>query len=287
MASFQSGAAQPTAAAGDRAGGDLVVLHLYPHGNHAHVGSVIEVTEQEGGAGLPEFLDENRLVFSWSREGAPSGIYLFDVREQELRLIPGPSEGALEPRATPDGEGLSVLQLAEDGVRRHLYRYPLEGGDGTRLLPEVEDIYAYAWVGQDRLVYVVGTGEPSGLHFADLRTGEMRLVQDGVSPVLRRIPGEDAVSFVDRSDPERWSVRRLDGATGEVTTIADAPPGSDDHAWLSTATLLLAHRGDLYRFAAGSTGPWIPLVELGPYLPGPFRFTVAPSVLRLAVVVER
>jgi len=97
------------------------------------------------------------------------------------------------------------------------------------------------------------------------------------------------VSFVDRSDPENWRLRRLDPGTGEAETVAPLPTGAEEHAWMSDATVLMGHEGVLYRSTGDPEHPWHPILDLEEVV-GPFsRIAVSPNraVLRIAVVVER
>ncbi len=263
---------------------DLIVLDLYPHLDHAHVGSLLQVTRGDGVAGQPHFEDSQRVLFSWTK-GETSGVYVFDVMEEEVSLFIEAPRGAYSPKVIPGGGGISVLKVAEEGMGQHLYRFPREESQGIRLLPEVPDIESYAWAGE-RSIAFRRESQPSRLFLGDLETGEILHVQDHVGGNLQEVPGESAVSFVDRSDPEQWFVRRVDGTTGETTSLVDTPPGSEHHAWMSAQTLVMGYEGILYRFTAGQSTQWTPLVDLRAYVGDFAWFAVSPSGLRIALLVQ-
>jgi hypothetical protein len=265
---------------------DIVVFDVFPHGDHVHVGSVISITDRAGYDNQPFFIDEERLLFASIREGDQADVYRFDLFAEALEQVTSTPESEYSPRLTPDGEAISVVRVALDGVSQGLYRVPLDGGEAQDLLPDLDDIGYYAWAGPER-VALFRVGEPASLYLADLSTGEAHHIADHVGGSLQSIPGTESVSFVDQSDPERWLVRRLDGGTGEVETVVDTPPGSVEHAWMSSSTLIMGHEGALYRYSVGGAeGVWIPLVDLRSYI-GPFsRIAVSPSGLRIAVVTE-
>ncbi len=265
---------------------DIVVFDVYPHGDHVHVGSVVSVTDRGGYDNQPFFIDEERLFFSSTREGDQADVYRFDLFAEVLEQVTSTPESEYSPRLTPDGEAISVVRVDLDGATQGLYRIPLDGGDAQNLLPDLDDIAYYAWAGPDR-VALFRVGESSGLYLATLSTGELHHIADHVGRSLQSIPGTESVSFVDQSDPERWFVRRLHGETGEVETVVDTPPGSVEHAWMSSSTLIMGHEGALYRYSVGGVeGVWIPLVDLRRYV-GPFsRIAVSPSGLRIGVVTE-
>ena len=102
------------------------------------------------------------------------------------------------------------------------------GRQAERLLPELDDIGYYAWIDAGRvLVWRLG----GYLDLADLETGELRRIAEGVAPGVQAVPGDPMASFVRVEDGEA-RIHLLDGATGEVREVATAPGGSIEHAWL-------------------------------------------------------
>ena len=265
---------------------DIVTLDMRPHQDHVHAGSLVQVTDRDGYDNQPYFVDPDRIVFSSIREGEQSDIFRYTISEDRLERLTETPESEYSPKLTPEGDALTVVRVEMDGVSQHLYRYSLDGDSPERLLPDVDDIGYYAWAGPQR-VALFRVGDPSSLHLADLETGELRHVQDRIGPIIQSIPGTEVVSFVDQSDPERWVLKRLDGATGEVTSVAELPSGALEHVWMSDATVLIGHEGTLYRSSRDPEEPWHPLMALDE-LVGPFsRLALAPSGFRLAVVTQR
>ena len=184
---------------------DLVVLDLYPHRDHVHVGSMVRVTDREGYDGDPVFLDHDRLHFASDRAGDPTERFLFTI-----------STGSVEPASS---EAASEEREAEPGR------------------------------------------EP--------------------------VPGSDEVSVVDRANPDRPTLLRLDPDTGDTTEFAELPAGSVELAWASDVTAFLGHEGILYRSTRDPRNPWHPILDLGEAV-GPFsRIAVTSGGRRIAVVVER
>lgn len=267
---------------------DIVVLDLHPHLDHVHAAALTRVTDREGYDNQPWFPDHDRLLFSSDRAGGQTDVFRFTLSDGRVEPVTRTPESEYSPRLRPSHESFGVVRVEMDGVAQHLYAYPLEGGEPRLLLPELADIGYYAWAGPDR-VLLFRVGDPSSLHLADLETGEVRLIQEGVGRSLQSVPGTDHVSFVDRSDPENWRLRRLDPGTGEAETVAPLPTGAEEHAWMSDATALMGHEGVLYRSTGDPDHPWHPILDLEE-VAGPFsRIAVSPNraVLRIAIVVER
>ena len=267
---------------------DIVILDLHPHLDHVHAAALIRATDRAGYDNQPWFLDQGRLLFSSDRAGEGTDIFLFMLSDGRVEPVTRTPESEYSPRPRPSHATFGAVRVEMDGATQHLYTYPLDGGEPRRLFADLTDIGYYAWAGPDR-VLLFRVGDPPSLHLADLQTGEVRLVQEGVGRSLQSLPGTDHVSFVDRSDPENWRLRRLDPGTGEAETVAPLPAGAEEHAWMSDATVLMGHEGVLYRSTGDPEHPWHPILDLEEVV-GPFsRIAVSPNraVLRIAVVVER
>lgn len=273
---------------------DIVILDIHPHLDHLHAGSLVQVTEREGYDNQPFFLDDDRLLFVSDREAEQTDVFMYSVSEDSVTRVTRTPESEYSPRLTPSGDHLSVVRVEADGVSQHLYRFPFDGdaprpaGEPERVLPTLADIGYYAWAGEDHLaLFRVGgaAGEPSSLHLADLGAGAVRHVQDDIDRTLQTVPGEEIVSFVDRSVGESRFLRTLDVASGQVSTVAQLPDGGE-HAWVSSATLLMASEGTLYRFTGSQETPWASVLELEAMVGRFSRIAVSPSGRRIAIVVE-
>ncbi|CAN5637502.1 hypothetical protein BH23GEM11_BH23GEM11_02170 [soil metagenome] len=306
LAVASPGAAQPST--------DIIVLDLYPHLDHVHVGSMIRVTDREGYDNQPTFVDHDRLLFVSDREGGRTEVFMYTISSGTLeRVTATPEEAEYSPRVVPGGPAISAVRVEADGESQHLVRYPaaflrrdtgdardardargdaaaraglLPVVDGERLAAPLDDIGYYAWAGR-RHMAVFRVGDPSSLHLVDLDGGESRLVRERVGPSLQSIPGTDEVSFVDVGDPERPLLFRLSGETGEVHEVAELPPGAVEHAWISDLTAFIGHQGVLHRSTGAAGNPWHPILELSEVV-GPFsRIAATSGGRRIAVVVDR
>ncbi len=281
---------------------DVVVLDLYPHLDHAHVGSFVRVTDRDGYDNQPVFLDHDRILFVSDREGGSTEVYRFTLSSGAVeRLTRTPEESEYSPRVVDVGEGsaLVAVRVEADGTSQHLVRYPeAGGGPGVRLLAPLDDIGYHAWGSEGWLVVFRVGAEGAPPTLARVRVGEggeaaeVIPVRSGVGRSLQPIPRTTEVSYVDLSDRERPVLHRLDPATGEEREVVTLLPGVEEHAWLSPVTAFFVHEGILYRLTRDPEQPFVALLsfeeELGDALGGPVsRIAVSPDGLRIAVVVER
>ncbi|TVR60539.1 MAG: bifunctional metallophosphatase/5'-nucleotidase [Gemmatimonadales bacterium] len=266
---------------------DVVVMSVYPHGDHLHARSLKRVTNRDGYDNQPSFLDEDRLLFSSAGEGGATDILRYSTWDEVTDAVTRTPESEYSPRLMPAGDAVSVVRVEMNGVSQHLVRYPLDGGPAERLLPELDDIGYYAWV-DERRVALFRLGDPPSLHIADITTGEVEEVVQGIGPVLQSVPGETAVSFVRPDDQgDGWVIHLWDGTTGETQELSRTPGPEPDHVWLSSATLLAIHDGVVYRQVAEAPDGWHPVLEdLRDVFGQITRLAVSPSGTRWAVVVD-
>ncbi|TVP43115.1 MAG: hypothetical protein EA350_14335 [Gemmatimonadales bacterium] len=309
LAVASPGAAQPST--------DVIVLDLYPHLDHVHVGSMIRVTDRDGYDNQPSFVDHDRLLFVSDREGGRTEVFMYTISTGALeRVTETPEEAEYSPRVVPGGGAISTVRVEADGESQHLVRYPAaflgrdrrgdagagraaaaaaDGPEGAaaaeveRLAAPLADIGYYAWAGPGH-VALYRVGDPSSLHLVEVEVeggGESRLVRERVGPSVQSIPGTTEVSFVDVGDPDRPVLYRLEGITGEVEEVAELPSGAVEHAWLSDFTAYMGHEGTLYRSTSSPDTPWHPILELGEAVGSFSRIAVTSGGRRIAVVVER
>ncbi len=267
---------------------ELLVLDLYPHRDHVHVGSVSELDPLGRNPTAIRFIDDERLLLVAEGEEGRASVQVYNLLEDVSRQVLELPGSASHPLLGPGGEGFSLLRTPPGEEQNRIVVHPSFGedaGEGAEelALPELSGVEAYAWAGEKSLGFV----REGSLFLADLESGEVTHVRGQVGAVLESIPDENAVSFVDQSDPDQWFIGRMEGTTGEVQLLVDTPPGSEEHAWLSSVTVLMSHDGIVYRYSLGGRGEWIPMADLRPYIGAFERMAIAPSGLRMAVLVPR
>ena len=334
----------PVPSAPDANGCVVVVLDLYPHGDHLHVADVhrLSMADLDALSGdtalaplspvpadpvrsgpapppagpshpqdslpqtagracsVPIFMDEWTLVLSVappvdSIHGASGGRGSRVV----IHRLDGAPLGAEEGGSTwvgagarliPGGSGISFIRPGGAHGPGSLYRLGADGGEDHPVLPMVDDVVAHEWVTGD-IVALLRDGSPGALWLGHLQGGGVERVAEGVLDGPARIPGEDAVSFVEHDQEGRGWVRRISPVSGSVETLVDTPPGSQLHTWMPAgplgagSALVMAHDGVLYRFEPGHDRFWHPILNLNPWVGAPHGFVFSPSGLRLVVVV--
>ncbi|TVP57324.1 MAG: hypothetical protein EA351_06015 [Gemmatimonadales bacterium] len=227
------------------------------------------------------------ILYTAGREDQGTDIHRLEIGSGESRaLMRTDPENEYSPTPLGDG-GVAVVRVERDGTQR-LWRFDIESGevDGDRaelLLPDIEPVGYHAWLDTDRVaLFILGT--PASLQLAEVGTGWSQLIFEGIGPSIQKIPGEDAVSFVEVGQDGRSWIRRLDGSTGSTSRIVETRDGGSDHAWTPDGVLLMASGRELLAHRPGVDDEWHSLGEVGPSGLEWTRIAVSPEGDRLVMV---
>ena len=268
------------------------------------VGAAVNITNSPGYDNQPSFTPDGSAVLFTSVRGtlpAPAGstttttqsdVYRYEIRSREVSRVTQTPESEYSPTTMPDGRGISVIRVEADGTQR-LWSIRPSGPkiDAAVLLPDIKPVGYHAWADDHTLALFV-LGQPATLQLADTRAGTARTIASDIGRSIQRIPGSGAVadiSFVQREregEVTRLTIRRLNPATGEVTTITPAVAGSReaDTAWTPDGTLLMAKDATLYAWTRGQSS-WKEIASLERLsLSGVTRLAVSPAGDYIALV---
>lgn len=98
---------------------------------------------------------------------------------------------------TGDGKAITVIRVEADSTQR-LWQLPLDGGEARVLFPEIKPVGYFAQPNDSTwALFVLGT--PATLQLAHHGRGTGEVLARDIGRSLHRIPGTNAVSFVQRA----------------------------------------------------------------------------------------
>lgn len=173
--------------------------------------------------GCIKFKDSNEMKkFNFQSE------YQDEDRELTVRDFFKNSE-VMMFRLSPDGENISYLAPYES--RMNIFVLSANGGEPVRLTSETDrSIMAYAWVNNERIVYLKDTGgdenyqlygvKKDGSDFKDYTANPQVMVQ--IADLLKDNDEEILIAMNERN-PQVFDIYRLNVNTGEKTLVCENP----------------------------------------------------------------
>ena len=200
----------------------------------------INISNSPGYDNQPSFLpDSSAVLFSSNRDGKQTDIHHYDIASKALTQVTKTAEAEYSPAVTPDGKGFSVIRVESDGTQR-LWRFDRDGANPRLVLENVKPVGYHAWIDATHLaLFILGAqGQPATLQIADTSAGTAEIVATGIGRSILIRPGAGTVSFI-TSGQDRW-VKEWDPKTRQIAEIVRPVENSQDAAWTSRNTLLMA-----------------------------------------------
>jgi hypothetical protein len=207
-------------------------------------------------------------------------VYNIDRKTTENLTLT--NEREYSPTVTPDQQFISCIIQRDNGAQ-DLGKYPVNGGTPLILINDRKVGY-HSWISEHELLLFV-LADINTLQLYDLRNSSMQTIATNIGRSLHRIPGEQAMSFIQKNTDSIFQVQRFDINTKQVTTIGRTFPNKEDIAWLSNQVYLMSDGRTLFFFDL-KTKAWSPVFNDKPVeLKGVTRLAVNNSNTKLAIVV--
>ncbi|MCI0435357.1 MAG: hypothetical protein L0271_17200 [Gemmatimonadetes bacterium] len=231
-----------------QAGTDIHLATLTERNGVLEVSAPENVTRRPGYDNQPYFAPDGRSLWFTRIEGGQADIARYDIATGRVEMLTRASESEYSATPVPGSEAFSVIRVEADSTQR-LWRFPLDGGSPSLVLPDVAPVGYQAWADENTLVLFV-LGQPATLQVADARGGEARVVATSPGRSIQKIPDRRAVSFALRT-ADGFRIDELDLATGVITMLVQARPGAEFHAWTPGGRLLTAEGAQLWSWSPG------------------------------------
>ena len=167
-------------------------------------------------------------------------------------------------------------------------KYPIVGGQPSVLINNLTVGY-HAWAAKDKLLlFVLGDSNTNTLHYYNLAIKKDSILSNNIGRSLHKIPGQNAMSFIQKTSAKQSLVQRMDLGTGVISTIASTLPGQDHITWLQNNVIVSGSADKLFSFRVGIDKEWQPVIIDGDVsmLKAISRLTTNANNSKLAVVVS-
>ncbi len=263
---------------------EIFLFDIKNRKNSVTIENPVNITNHKGYDNQPCFHPtETKVFYSSFNEEGRSDIRMYDFKSLTTTNITQTPEREYSPTVTPDRDHLSCI-IQRDNNAQDLGKYPIGGGEAEVIIDNMTIGY-HAWADNSHLVlFVLGT--PNTLHYLRLPTKKDTIIAENVGRSLHRVPGEAAISFVDKAGTG-WLIKKFDTHAMKVTQVAPTMVGSEDLCWLPDGKILMSNGTSLYFLRPKKDVTWqkVEMPALAA-MKGITRLAVSPNGKKLAVVVE-
>jgi hypothetical protein len=271
----------PTAASAPST--DIWIGSLSGTGTDLTIRNLRNVTDRDGYDNQPAFLtDGSGILYTSGRDDLQTDIFRYDIETETTHQVTDTASSEFSATPLPDG-GFSTIHEASG--EQLLWRFDDDGTDGGSILPTVQPVGYQAWANSSTVAMFV-LGDPPTLQIGDLTTGEATAVAENIGRSLHKVPGAEAISFVDKGAGDVWWIRQFDLDSGEIGEIIQTLAGREDMAWTPEGVIVMGDGSELYAWQPG--GSWWRIADLSRFgVVGITRLAVSPAGDRIAIVAER
>ena len=273
-------------------GTEIYLLDMKIEGKKISLSNPENITHRKGYDNQPHFAT-NATVIYYTADFDTAGhtdIKTYDYRtKQTASFTDHTLADEYSPTLTPDKKFISSIVSTKVGVpgKQNLGKYPIKGGDAIILINTLAVGY-HAWMDDHRLlIFVLDDSAHNSLHVYNLLTKEDKVIMQNPGRALLKIPGQNAMSFIDKSAGKDWRIKKLDCTTLAVTDITAAIPGQEGMAWTNDGRILMNDGKNIFSHKPGSNTGWqqVDFENNNPLLKGLTRMAVSADNRKLAIVV--
>jgi hypothetical protein len=248
----------------------------------------INFTNHKGYDNQPFFHPSQPVIyFSSFNDSGRSDIKYYNYETKQTKNLTVTNEREYSPVVTPDGQFISCIIQRDNGAQ-DLGKYPIEGGKPVILINHLKIGY-HVWAGADKLLlFVLDDSSANSLHYYYLENNADIVIAENIGRSLHKIPGQDAMSFVQKISSALSVIKKFNMATGVITTIVATLPGQDHLTWLQNNMLLMSDGTKFFLCIDKHETSWQPVIAEGNIaeLKGVTRLAVNADNTKLAVVVS-
>jgi Tol biopolymer transport system component len=251
------------------------------------IGAPTNLTQRADYDNQPSFVpDGSGLWYTVnSAQAGQADIWRYDFADGRVTPVTQSApESEYSATALLDGSGISTIRVEADSTQR-LWRFDLDGTNGSVLLPALAPVGYHAWVDPNTVVMFV-LGQPATLRRGDLRTQRVETLAANIGRSIQRIPNSSDISYVQLNEGGGATIMRLPGDGGPATVLAESVGGGQDHAWTPSGVLLMADGGVVFGWRPGSARPWTPVGDFSDLHIVISRLAVSPNGRQIAMVAE-
>lgn len=170
---------------------DIWLLDIKDTAGQISFQNPINITNRKGYDNQPTFSPDGKFILYASQRDykhTTTDIYKYNLNtKQTTPLIPTPTS-EYSPAFMPDGENISVVLVEKDSTQR-LWKLPLDKGEPTCIMRNVDSIGYYCWLNKDSIAIFVLTKPAFTLQIANIYTQQTFVIADSIGRCMKMRDG--------------------------------------------------------------------------------------------------
>lgn len=243
------------------------------------------ITNHKGYDNQPFFHpSREELYYSSAIDSTNVDIKICDLETGQTRQFTVTPENEFSPTVTPDQQFISCIVQRKNGAQ-DLGEFPIKGGAPVILINDLKVGY-HAWADNDKLLLFVLGDSLHFLYYYDAKTGNREVIANDIGRSLHKIPGQQAVSFIQKNGAARL-IRQFHAATKTTSFIVSGLSGKEDICWSPDGALFMSDGAKLFSFRPGKDHAWKEVAIEGDAsaIKSPTRLAINAAGNKLAMVV--
>ena len=225
------------------------------------IGAPVNISNNPGYDNQPSFLpDSSAVLFASNRDNKQNDIYKYDIATKQVVQLTKTDENEYSPLVAPDGKSF----LCVHGTEQSIFRYDMDGSHPRLAYKHGDALIGYhVWTSPTEFAAFIlaGTGTTQSLQVINTVTGKGQIIETNTGRSLLHRVGHNTISFVSKTDPEKWMIKEFDITTHAVSATTETVPKSEDLTWLPDGRILMASGSKLFAWQAGTPG-WTEIADL-------------------------
>ena len=269
-------------------GSEIILFDLKVKKGKVVLSTPVNITNHKGYDNQPSFHPaQPEVYYSSFDDSTRSDIKYYNYKTKVTSNLSVTREREYSPTITPDGKFISCIVQRDNGVQ-DLGKYPIAGGMPAVLINNLKVGY-HVWITKNKLLlFVLGDSNTNTLHYYNLVDKSDSIIAKNIGRSLHKIPGQNAMSFVQKISEKEGLIQKFDLTTGSISTIMTILQGQDHLTWLQNNILLTGNGTKLFSFHVGVDKEWQLVMIEGDVsiLKGITRLATNTGNTKLAVVVS-
>jgi hypothetical protein len=271
-----------------QAGSEIYLFDMKITNGQVIISNGKNITNHKGYDNQPSFHPSQPIIYYSSfNDSSRSDIKYYNYETKETNNLTLTHDREYSPTVTPDEKFISCI-LQKDNGAQNLVKYPVAGGKPQELIWHLKVGY-HAWASETRLMlFVLDDSTRNSLHYYYLEKNTDTVVAENIGRSLHKIPGQNAMSFVQKIPGKPSVIKKFDMATGVISSIITALPGQDHITWLQNAMIIMSDGTKLFVCQDKYEANWQFVIVEGDIsmLKGVTRLATNPDNTKLAVVMS-